>query len=253
MGLKEDCEKFFKTSDLYTILGLDSENKDTLTTQDIKKGYYKKSLLYHPDKFLNSDEKDKCEATSKFQIISKIWSILGNEEERKIYDETGGVGEDEDLKDWYEVWRKQFKPVTLKDIEEFLKTYTNSKEEEEDLIKAYEKCKGDLYKMLEYVYNYDVDNVGDLMNRINQMIDDKKIEKYPKWKPLTKAQIKKLKSRKEREAEESGLALKDLLKNEEGSNLEEMILARGRKRDSDFLKAIEDKYCQPKTKKKKRT
>lgn len=52
----------------------------------VKRAYYKKSLKVHPDR-VNEDEKEN--ATEKFQTLSKVYSILGDQEKRRIYDETG--------------------------------------------------------------------------------------------------------------------------------------------------------------------
>uniref|UniRef100_A0A0K0EE18 type I protein arginine methyltransferase n=1 Tax=Strongyloides stercoralis TaxID=6248 RepID=A0A0K0EE18_STRER len=231
MGFKEDCER------------LDPKDKDKLTTIDVKKAYYKKSLLFHPDKFRNESEENKASTTLKFQIISKIYSILGEEDSKKAYDENGYTGEDDNSDDWVSYWRKRFKPVNIKDIEAFLEKYTNSDEEKQDIINAYNKHKGDLNKILECTYNYDVSNIDDLMKRINDMINDGTLEKYQKWKPLSKAKIARLKSRKEREAAECEKELKKLTKNEnEATSLEKMILERSRKRGRDILMHLEEKY-----------
>ncbi|CEF60930.2 DnaJ homolog subfamily C member 9 [Strongyloides ratti] len=225
MGFKDDCETNFGSSELYTILGLNPKDKKKLTIHDVKKAYYKKSLLFHPDKFREEDSK-------------------------KAYDENGITGEDDDISDWVSIWKKHFKPVTIEDIEAYLKTYTNSDEEKQDIIDAYNKHKGDLNKILECTYNYDVSNIDDLMNLINSMIDDGILEKYSKWKPLSKAKIEKLKKRKEQEKIECETNLKKIKKNgNEVKSLEDMIRERSRKRGQDILMQLEEKYCQPKKKK----
>uniref|UniRef100_A0A0N5C780 J domain-containing protein n=1 Tax=Strongyloides papillosus TaxID=174720 RepID=A0A0N5C780_STREA len=253
MGFKEDCETNFGSTELYTILGLDPKNKTELTTNDVKRAYYKKSLLYHPDKFLEKSESTRQTATCKFQIISKIYNILGEEDSKKAYDESGFTGEDDDnVDDWVSVWKKRFKPVSLEDIVEFLRTYTNSEDEKQDIMDAYNKHKGDLNKIIEHTYNYDVSNIEDLMTLINGMIEEGILKKYPKWKPLTKAKIAKMKDRKEKEEVESKKALEEIMKNrKEEKSLEDMILERSRKRGQDMIMKLEEKYCQPKTKKRK--
>jgi DnaJ-class molecular chaperone len=52
----------------------------------VKKAYYKQSLKVHPDR-VPEDEKEV--ATEKFQTLGKIYSILSDQEKKKIYDETG--------------------------------------------------------------------------------------------------------------------------------------------------------------------
>ena len=52
----------------------------------VKKGYHKVSLKVHPDRV---SAKDKEEATKKFQILGRVYSILSDENKRGVYDETG--------------------------------------------------------------------------------------------------------------------------------------------------------------------
>ena len=51
---------------------------------EIKKAYRKLSLKWHPDK-----NKDKEEATKKFQEISEAYNILSNDQKRNQYDSMG--------------------------------------------------------------------------------------------------------------------------------------------------------------------
>lgn len=51
------------------------------TQSDIKKAYYKMSMLYHPDKNKNSDI-----AAEKFRQITQAYEVLGNFRLRKLYD-----------------------------------------------------------------------------------------------------------------------------------------------------------------------
>jgi curved DNA-binding protein len=66
--------------DYYKILGV-SKNA---TQDEIKKAYRKLAKQYHPDK--NQGNK---EAEEKFKEISEAYEVLGNEENRKKYDELG--------------------------------------------------------------------------------------------------------------------------------------------------------------------
>ena len=54
----------------------------------VKRAYHRLSLKVHPDRV---SEKEKAIATRKFQVLSKVYSILSNEEARKLYDETGMI------------------------------------------------------------------------------------------------------------------------------------------------------------------
>ncbi|KAG8503352.1 hypothetical protein CXB51_001349 [Gossypium anomalum] len=72
---------------LYEILGVEK----TASQQEIKKAYYKLALRLHPDKNPGDEE-----AKEKFQQLQKVISILGDEEKRAVYDQTGCV-DDTDL------------------------------------------------------------------------------------------------------------------------------------------------------------
>lgn len=70
--------------DFYKILGIEK----SASTEQIKKGYKKGALKWHPDRNPNNQE----EATEKFKIVSEAYDILSNPEKRKIYDTYGKKG-----------------------------------------------------------------------------------------------------------------------------------------------------------------
>ncbi|KAH7033165.1 uncharacterized protein B0I36DRAFT_240909 [Microdochium trichocladiopsis] len=65
---------------LYDQLGV----KPDATQDEIKKGYRKAALKWHPDK-----NKDKPEAAEKFKECSQAYEILSDPEKRKTYDQYG--------------------------------------------------------------------------------------------------------------------------------------------------------------------
>lgn len=65
-------------SDYYQILGVSK----TSSIEDIKKAYRKLAMKYHPDR--NSDNP---EAENMFREITKAYAVLGDEDNRKIYDQ----------------------------------------------------------------------------------------------------------------------------------------------------------------------
>jgi curved DNA-binding protein len=77
--------------DYYRILGVDKN----ATAKEIKQAYRKLARKYHPD--VNPENK---EAESKFKEINEAYEVLGNEANRKKYDELG-----ENWK-YYEQWQR---------------------------------------------------------------------------------------------------------------------------------------------------
>ena len=57
-----------------------------MVSSTVKRAYHKMSLKVHPDRV---PEKEKKTATERFQVLGKVYSILSDEESRKVYDETG--------------------------------------------------------------------------------------------------------------------------------------------------------------------
>ncbi|XP_058744398.1 chaperone protein dnaJ 6-like [Vicia villosa] len=129
-------------SSLYQVLGVES----TATQQEIKKAYHKLALRLHPDKNPGDEE-----AKTKFQQLQNVISILGDEQKRAMYDQTGSV-EHADLagdvaQNLHEYFRTMYKKVTEADIEEFEANYRGSDSEKSDLINLYKECKGNMNRL----------------------------------------------------------------------------------------------------------
>ena len=116
-SLLDTLESLFATRDLYQALGFQKLEKDcdrkSVTEGQIRKAYHKSSLKYHPDR---SEEKDRKEATKKFQALGATYKILSDANARALYDESGEIDEEnggfDDNRDWDHYWRLLFQKVS---------------------------------------------------------------------------------------------------------------------------------------------
>ena len=152
---------FGEGANLYTVVLALEESGPDVPHSKIRRAYYKRCLVYHPDKLdsakLSPEEID--DAKAKFQAVSVAYNILSNEESRSEYDETGELYEEDDddvggktgTDQWAEYFSGIFGKVGVDDIEKFETKYKCSDEEEKDVLKYYVQFKGDLNKCLECV------------------------------------------------------------------------------------------------------
>lgn len=118
------------SEDYYEIL----EVPRAATQDDIRKGYRKQALKWHPDK--NPDNKEQAE--ERFKLVSEAYEVLSNKDKREIYDRYGkeglsgfsGSGQDENggyatsfdafssqlFRDPEEVFREFFSSTSFNDL-----------------------------------------------------------------------------------------------------------------------------------------
>ncbi|KAG2683405.1 hypothetical protein I3760_10G029900 [Carya illinoinensis] len=196
---------------LYEVLGVEK----TASQQEIKKAYYKLALRLHPDKNPGDEE-----AKEKFQQLQKVISILGDEEKRALYDQTGCV-DDADLagevvQNLHEFFRTMYKKVTEADIEEFEANYRGSDSEKKDLINLYEECKGNMNRlfcsMLCSDPKLDSHRYKDILDEAIAAGELKATKAYQKWgKQVSKMKPPTSPLRREKSNKESGADLYALI------------------------------------------
>lgn len=239
-GFLDICEKYFKTRDIYEVLGI---TKDASESQ-VRKAYHKASLKVHPDRV---EESEKKECTEKFKIVGKIHSILSDSDKRALYDETGDVGEDDIYSErhWMKYWRLLFKKITLQDIKNFEDKYKGSKEELEDLRKAYVEGEGDMDYILETVLCATIDDEGRLRDLLQNMVDEDEIPAFPKFVNETQAKKKRRKRKMNKEAEEAQQMKDEMGLGESESDLFALIQKKqtGREQEmNSFYDSLAEKY-----------
>lgn len=242
MSTLELCEQLFDTKDVYKLFQVEK----TANEKELKKAYYKLSLLVHPDRVPEAQKKD---ATEKFKLLSKLYQILTDKDKRALYDEQGIIDDDDDnlegkLNNWLEVWQKIFKPITTEDINNYEKSYVGSDLEKTDIKKAYLNGKGCINYMMNTVPFMKVEDEPRIQEVVRKMIDDGEV---PEYKIFTNEPELKRKKRHKKYARESKEAKEILAKIEAknkkkaensnggtGGSLEQAIMSRQRSREAGF-------------------
>ncbi|XP_057704622.1 dnaJ homolog subfamily C member 9 [Corythoichthys intestinalis] len=250
MGLLDRCQELFRTANLYEVLGINNE----ATEAEIRRGYYKASLKVHPDR-----APDDPLATEKFQVLSKLYAILIDKEQRAIYDEQGVVDEESDIlsKDscWEDYWRQLFPKITVQDILEFEKKYKGSDEERKDLLQLYTQHQGDMDTILTSLLCGSQDDEPRLGDIIRTAIKDGEVEEFPAFTQESDKKKRARRKRADRERKEAEEMQKEMGLNEDDDSLTMMIKQKHASREKNFnsfLSDLEAKYCKKGGKSSKR-
>ncbi|XP_048472263.1 dnaJ homolog subfamily C member 9 [Rhincodon typus] len=253
MGLLEQCEEAFGTSDLYQVLGV----RSAASEGEVRRGYRKVSLHVHPDRVT---EAEKEEATEKFQILGKVYAVLSDGEQRGLYDEQGIVDEEADVvkqdRDWEEYWRLLFKKVTVADIKEFEDKYKGSEEEMTDIKQAYLDFEGDMDGIMESVLCSTLEDESRIRAILETAIEAQELPAYTAFTKETASKQRARKRRGDREAKEAE-GVRQKLGLEDGSDSLKLLIQKKQKdrekQMDNFLAAMEAKYCANSQKGKKST
>uniref|UniRef100_A0A3B3REY4 DnaJ (Hsp40) homolog, subfamily C, member 9 n=1 Tax=Paramormyrops kingsleyae TaxID=1676925 RepID=A0A3B3REY4_9TELE len=278
MGLLEQCEKLFKTSNLYEVLGVVKEASDA----EVRRAYYKVSLQVHPDR-----APDDRRATEKFQVrvcvrvaarrhgvcapvpskafpflaifswrlrtgavgpfrlqaLGKVYAVLSDKEQRAVYDEQGildeeSVSVDQD-RNWEEYWRLLFPKITVEDILNFEKKYKGTEEEQHDVCRLYVQFEGDMDQIMGSALCCTHEDEPRIATIIQGAIDAGDV---PTFRTFTHESDKKKKSRKRRADKEQKEA--EEMQKEMGVNSEDSLVAmlkqRQKSREQGFDSFLSD-------------
>lgn len=151
---------------LYEALGV----KSSATPAEIQRAYKVRALQVHPDK--NPGDPGAADA---FRQLRRAYETLGDPERRRRYDEVGEEGEEsEAIRD---LLRKRFRQVTVEEIAEFERTYRGSEEERGDIANFVCSRQGDVTDLLEHALCSEPDDVGRLVDLVQELLSSGTIPK----------------------------------------------------------------------------
>ena len=173
--MNENKENNELKTDFYEILGV-SKNA---SLDEMKKKYKKLAILVHPDK----NPSDPIGAKEKFQLLSLAMETLSDPRKKKLYDQLGikeylnYIKGNQSSNETYN-YETIYKKFTTDDIDQYEVQYIGSKEEVKDILFFYEKCRGDMSQIIEYVPFSSSLHIIRYKEIIDIGIENKKIEKY---------------------------------------------------------------------------
>lgn len=151
----------------------------------------------HPDRV---EEPKKAIANEKFKILGKIYSILQDDDQRKIYDDTGDFDDDSyAIFNWVNFWKSQFKKISTEDIENYKREYVGSDTETMDIKKAYMNGKGSMDYILEAVPFTSVPDEPRIIEVVQKLVDNGEVEQMDRFfnEPEKKKTIRRRKYERE--------------------------------------------------------
>ncbi|XP_009883946.1 PREDICTED: dnaJ homolog subfamily C member 9 [Charadrius vociferus] len=251
--LKQLFDAWRKLSSTQKQEAVDSEQGTADVGHCERYGYGRKGkgsgLPHRGKKFSGSlPSREKENSSANFQILGKAYAVLSDAEQRAVYDEQGRVDEDGEAlrgeRDWQEYWRLLFKKITVKDIEDFEKSYKDSEEELADIKAAYVDFEGDMDRIMESVLCVDYTDEPRIRKIIEKAIDSGEVPSYKGFVKESKQKMLARKRRAEKEAREAEKT-KDELGLGGEDDLKALIQSRNKDRKKemdDFLAQLEAKY-----------
>ncbi|GAQ78368.1 chaperone DnaJ-domain superfamily protein [Klebsormidium nitens] len=220
---------------LYEVLGVSK----SASQAEVKKAYHRMALILHPDK--NPGNED---AKEKFQVLQRVFSVLGDPEKRKVYDQTGSLEDSElsgdQFNNLYDYYRSVYQKVTAEDIDSYEASYRGSALETEELKGYYKRFKGDMRKVFGWLVcsREDLDSHR-FKETLDQAIAEGSLEEYPRYRKWAKGVAKKPKPAEDPLARPQKKSIKS---NGALSDLTALIRKGQAERNSDFFSKLEEKY-----------
>ncbi|WVF67482.1 hypothetical protein IAT40_002238 [Kwoniella sp. CBS 6097] len=204
-----------KSSSPSTILYKALSISPSATSEEIRKAYRKLALQYHPDKHTSKSSDEKAELSNKFQRIGFAYAVLSDEGKKKRYDSTGRTDDrfqGAEEMGWEAYFESLYTRVDRKILDDDKKKYQGSKDEEDDLIKAYNSSSGSFPSILSYIPHSQHTDEERFITKINSLIESGDLVTTAKWeKTSTDEKAAKIRKRRgEKDAKEAEKAAKDL-------------------------------------------
>ena len=71
----------------YDVLGVDPD----AGFEEVRRAYHRKAQLFHPDRFAESPDPQRCQAEAEMKAVNEAWNTLRNSEARRRYDSELGL------------------------------------------------------------------------------------------------------------------------------------------------------------------
>lgn len=202
----------------------------------------------HPDKLTHLSPQEQKDATLEFALILKYYKILLEPITRKQYDDTGSIeaSEDIDCADWTAYFKDLYTTnVTLESIGAFTLEYQGSKEEEQDILKAYIKSKGNIEEMMGMIMCSSYKDESRFIILLKSHIESKHIEEFSLFRKQCSKKMVEKRFKTGQDEEKEALDEKAINQDKSGmDDLRSQILKRQNNRLESVIGSIEKKYKQ---------
>jgi len=241
-------EELFESRNLYKVIGITPDNAEN--SGKLRAAYLKAALKYHPDKTQDGDDKEV--QTRKFQLLTKIYDVLKDDDLRAEYNEAGEWPDSDD----FQVAPSSHGRLDVITINEFKKAYQGSEEERSEVKRLYVEKEGNIFLIMDELFFAEILTDEERIESIIQdLIKNKDVTEIPQ-KASFQAYRKKRIQKAKREAAEAEEFMKEKGLTGSEDSLRQAILSRRAASDGAFLADLEKRYAkpekQPRSKKPKR-